>query len=110
MLKHIALAPKLSEKTYAISELTNTYVFEAPKNANKHDIARAVAAQYDVKVAGVRIANIPGKVKRSVRRGGRNVFRGSRTDTRKAFVTLVEGDKLPIFSAIEEAANQPEAK
>jgi ribosomal protein L23 len=51
----------------------------------------------------VRIAGVPGKTKRSFRRGGRNVFKGSRSDIRKAYVTLKEGDKLPIFQAVEEA-------
>lgn len=110
MSKLIALKPKISEKTYALSELVNTYVFEVPKSANKHSIAQAIAEQYTVSVTGVRIVSIPGKAKRSVRRGGRSVFRGSRNDVRKAYVTLAEGQNLPIFSAIEEANPAPEAK
>jgi ribosomal protein L23 len=110
MSKSIALRPKISEKTYALSEMTNTYVFQVPKEANKHDIARSIAAQFEVSVLNVRISSTPGKTKRSMRRGGRNVFKGNRSNIRKAYVTLVEGDKLPIFSAIEEASNQPEEK
>lgn len=106
----IAVKPKISEKTYALSELTNTYVFEVPKSSNKHTIAVSVAEQYGVSVVGVRIASIPGKVKRSTRKGGRKVVKGSRSDIRKAYVTLAEGDKLPIFSAIEETDAKAETK
>lgn len=102
----IALKPKVSEKTYALSELHNTYVFEVPKSANKHSIAISAAAQYNVTVTAVRIASIPGKAKRSVRKGGRSVVKGTRSDIRKAFVTLAEGDKLPIFAAVEEASDK----
>lgn len=105
----VAVKPKLSEKTYSLSETLNTYVFEVPKLANKHDISRAIMSQYEVSVVNVRIATIRGKVKKSYRRGGRNTYKGSRSDVRKAFVTLAEGDKLPIFSAIEEAGD-PTAK
>ena len=110
MSKLVDLKPKISEKTYALSELTNTYAFEVPKTANKLSIAEAIASQYGVKVSRVRISSIPGKPKRSIRKGGRSVRQTSRQDIRKAYVTLVEGDKLPIFSAVEEANPAPEAK
>jgi len=110
MTKMVALKPRVSEKTYALAEKDNTYVFEVTKEANKHDVARAIAAQYDVSVVGVRLFTIPGKGKRSFRRGGRSVFKGQRSDTRKAYVTLAADDKLPIFSAIEEASIPEEKK
>ncbi len=105
MPKLVAVKPKISEKTYALAEQLNTYVFQVPAGANKHDIARAIAEQYKVEVLTVRVASIPGKTKRSYRRGGKNVYTGNRSDIRKAFVTLAENDKLPIFSAVEEAGN-----
>ena len=106
----VSLKPKISEKTYAQSEATNTYAFEVPKSANKHDIARAITSQYEVTVKKIRIATIPGKTKRSVRKGGRRVLKGSRSDVRKAYVTLAEGNTLPIFSAIENGGDTTEEK
>jgi large subunit ribosomal protein L23 len=100
----VFLKPRISEKTYAMAESTNTYSFEVPSGVNKHDIARSVASQYEVTVTAVRVAAVPGKVKRSYRRRGRNLFKGQRSNMRKAYVTLKEGDKLPIFSAVEEPA------
>jgi large subunit ribosomal protein L23 len=102
MDKAIVLKPRISEKTYALSEVRNTYTFEVPGDANKHSVARAVAAQFDVTVEKVAIMVVKGKTKRTVRKGGRPV-NGKRSDMKKAYVTLKEGDKLPIFAAEEEA-------
>lgn len=102
--KLVVAKPRISEKGYALAETLNTYTFVVPKDANKHDVARAIENQYQVEVTDVRVAGIPGKVKKSYRRKGRNIFKGTRSDMRKAYVTLTDGDKLPIFSAIEEGA------
>ena len=101
MSKNIVLKPRLSEKAYGLSEQLNTYVFDIPVDANKHSVALAVIAQYEVGVTSVRIASIPGKAKRSYRKRGRNVS-AQRSDIRKAYVTLKEGDKLPLFAGMEE--------
>lgn len=102
MDKTLVLTPRLSEKAYALSQSRNTYVFDIPKDANKHSVARAVSAQFNVTVEKVNIANIDGKPKRTVRKGGR-ASAGKKNDIKKAFVTLKLGDTLPLFAAIEEA-------
>ena len=101
MYKTITLTPRMSEKSYGLSQTSRTYVFDVPAGTNKHTVARAVAAQFDVKVTNVNIANIAGKAKRTIYKGGRAVA-GRESDTRKAYVTLAEGNSLPIFAAIEE--------
>jgi large subunit ribosomal protein L23 len=104
MSKTLVLKPRLSEKTYGMSENLNVYTFEIPKDATKHTVAAAIIAQYgDVTVKSVRIANVTGKTQRTYRRRGRSVKSGQRSDIRKAYVTLKEGDKLPIYAAVEEA-------
>ena len=111
MSKSLTLKPRVSEKTYGLSEERNTYVFEVPSGSSKQLIAKAVAEQYEVGVTGVRIAATPGKTQRTYRRGGRVVNRGQRSGLRKAYVTLKEGDKLPIFAAVEDDNDgKPEAK
>jgi ribosomal protein L23 len=87
-----------------LSEAGNTYIFEVPAEANRHTVARAVEAQYEVGVKKVRMVKVPGKTKRSIRRG--RTANSSRSDIRKAYVTLNEGDKLPIFSSVEEPAKE----
>lgn len=101
MSKNALLKPRVSEKAYAISALTNTYTFDIPSDLNKHGVADAVSQQFDVNVTNVRIVNIPGKAKRAYRGRGKFV-QGQRSDIRKAYVTLTKGDKLPIFDAVEE--------
>lgn len=96
------LKPRMSEKAYGVSQLRNTYVFDVDGDANKHTVARAVAEQYAVTVTSVRVVNVKGKTKRTVRKGGRPTM-GRQSDTKKAYVTLKAGDTLPIFAAIEEA-------
>jgi large subunit ribosomal protein L23 len=105
MSKNMNLKPRMSEKAYGLSELQNTFVFDVPEDATKLTVADAVASIYEVKVKSVRIASVPGKVKSTYRkrRGART---GKRSDIRKAYVTLVEGEKIPIFAAVEEASKE----
>lgn len=109
--KSLVLKPRLSEKTYGLSEMLNVYTFEVPVGSTKHTVEEAITAQYGgVTIKSVRIARVPGKTQRSYRRGGRNVRSGQRSDIRKAYVTLKEGDKLPIYAAVEENKVAQEAK
>lgn len=96
----ITLKPRMSEKTYAQSS-TGVYVFEVDKSVNKHEIADAVAEVYGVTVTDVRTVIVKGKEKRLYR--NRRFTKGKRADIKKAYVTLKEGDQIPIFAAVEEA-------
>lgn len=104
MSKTLVLKPRQSEKTYATSMALNTYVFDVPKSANKIEVAAAVAEQYGVVVTNVRTILVKGKQARSIRLGKyrKNVM-GRRSDYKKAYVTLQEGNSLPIFTAVQEA-------
>lgn len=102
MEKELVLKPRLSEKTYMLSEKHNTYVVDVSGDANKDMVAKAVSAQFGVTVETVNIVNAKGKTKRTVRKGGRAVM-GRRSNVKKAYVTLKEGDKLPFFADVEEA-------
>lgn len=107
MDKSLVIRPRLSEKAYGLSEVQGTYVIDVPAAANKQTVASAVKAQFGVTVVAVRIVNAKGKTKRTVRKGGRPVM-GKRADVKKAYITLKEGDKLPFFAAVEEAAEKAE--
>jgi large subunit ribosomal protein L23 len=110
LVKYFTLKPRVSEKAYGLSEARNTYVFDVGSKINKFDISAAVAAQYEVGVVKVRLVSVPGKSTRSYRQRGRKSFNGQRSDIRKAYVTLKEGDKLPIFAAVEEPEAPKENK
>ena len=103
----ITLKPRLSEKTYGLSQANNVYVFEVPKSANKHEVAKAVTVQFEVTVETVNIINLKGKAIRSFRKGGKST-RGKRSDIKKAYVTLSGGNSLPFFEAQEESEKKAE--
>lgn len=86
-IQDIIRRPMITEKSTELRDERNIIAFEVARSANKIEIRKAVEAQFNVKVAEVRIANMHGKV----RRQGRNV--GRRPDWKKAYVRLAEGEK-----------------
>ncbi|RJS94168.1 50S ribosomal protein L23 [Salinisphaera sp. Q1T1-3] len=81
-------APHLSEKTTTQADEANQVVFEVARDANKKEIATAVAKLFDVSVVGVTTSNVKPKQKRF---RGRPGVRGG---WKKAYVTLAEGDEI----------------
>ena len=105
MEKTTLLRPRLSEKTFGLASANTVYVFDVPASANKHTIAAAVAAQFEVTVVNVNMTNVKGKSKRTVRKGGRAVA-GQQSNRKKAYVTLKKGDKLPFFDVPEDKSEK----
>lgn len=103
MSKTLLLKPRLSEKAYALSEQANTFVFDVPRSANRHSVAQAVAAQYSVEITSVKMARTAPKPLRSYKKRSRNIT-SQRRGVSKAYVTLKEGHKLPIFAAQDAKA------
>jgi large subunit ribosomal protein L23 len=87
----VILSPIVSEKTYQLIEDGNTYTFEVDRRANKEEIRDAVQQIFDVKVVRVNTMNRKGK---RTRFGYR---RGKRKDTKRALVTLAEGNEIDLF-------------
>ena len=90
--------PVITEKMTAISEKLNRYAFIVDKHANKIQIKKAVEALYGVKVAAVNTMNYEGKSKSRYTKSG--VITGKVSDTKKAIVTLAEGETIDFFSNI----------
>ena len=105
MSKLMTLKPRMSEKTYAMSQ-TGVYVFDVDTALNKHEIADTVSTTYDVTVESVRTVTVKGKAKRMYRK--RRYENGRRSDVKKAYVTLKDGDAIPIFAAVEEQEEKAE--
>jgi len=101
MDKTMILKPRISEKAYAQSQSTNVYVFQVPAEANKMSVAAAVASQFDVTVVAVNMLNTKGKVKTSYRKRGGHTS-GTRVNTKKAYVTVKQGDSIPVFASEED--------
>jgi large subunit ribosomal protein L23 len=90
--RDILLAPIVSEKSYALLD-ENKYTFLVATEANKTEIKIAVETIFGVKVTRVNTINRQGKVRRT-RRGF-----GKRPDTKRAIVTVADGERIDIFSA-----------
>ncbi|RKN46760.1 50S ribosomal protein L23 [Streptomyces hoynatensis] len=86
----ILLKPVVSEKSYALLD-ENKYTFIVDPRANKTQIKQAVQAVFSVKVIGVNTINRQGKRKRT------RTGYGRRASTKRAIVTLAEGDTIDIF-------------
>ncbi len=89
--RDVLLAPVVSEKSYGLLD-ENKYTFLVSPAANKTEIKIAVEAIFKVKVVGVNTINRQGK-KRRTRAGW-----GKRPDTKRAIVTVADGQRIDIFS------------
>jgi large subunit ribosomal protein L23 len=84
--------PLVTEKGISKKESERTLCFEVSADANKIQITQAVEALFEVKVEAVRTANFDGKMRR------RGKFAGYRSDWKKAWVKLQDGQKVPEFT------------
>ena len=90
--RDILLAPVVSEKSYSLLD-ENKYTFLVSKAANKTEIKIAVESVFGVKVTAVNTINRAGK-RRRTRTGW-----GKRPDTKRAIVTVAEGQHIDIFGS-----------
>ena len=89
-LSDIILKPVITEKAMDMIS-AKRYVFKVAKDANKPEIAAAVEAMFDVKVAEVNTINMKKKPKRL------GVHAGYTGEWKKAIVTLTEDSKAIAF-------------
>jgi large subunit ribosomal protein L23 len=90
--RDVIVAPVVSEKSYALME-EGVYTFKVHPSASKPEIRDAVQSIFGVKVSKVNTLNRPGKRKRN----RRTFTYGKRPDTKRAIVTLVEGETIDLF-------------
>ena len=90
--RDIIYRPVISEKTYGLLD-ENKYTFVVDPRANKTQIKQAIEGIFDVKVLSVNTMNRPGKRKR------RGLIVGQRPNTKRAIVTVAEGDEIELFDA-----------
>ncbi|MEX0808235.1 MAG: 50S ribosomal protein L23 [Dongiaceae bacterium] len=86
-------SPVVTEKSTMASQF-NQVVFRVPLDASKPEIKAAVEGIFSVKVLAVNTIRTKGKLKR---------FRGQlgrRSDTKKAMVTLAEGQSIDVTTGV----------
>ena len=89
-LRDVLLRPVISEKSYRLAD-DGKYTFVVALGANRTQIRQAVETVFGVRVTSVNTLNRPGK-RRRTRYGW-----GKRPDTKRAIVSLAEGDRIDIF-------------
>jgi large subunit ribosomal protein L23 len=92
-LYEVIRAPRVSEKTARLQEVSNQYAFEVARDATKADIKAAVEKLFSVRVEAVNVVNVKGKNKSFRQR------QGSRGNWRKAYVKLAEGQTIDVTNA-----------
>jgi large subunit ribosomal protein L23 len=89
--RDIIFEPVVSEKSYDLVAQNNTYSFIVDPRSNKTEIRQAIESIFEVRVVGVSTINRQGKRKRT----GATI--GKRKNTKRALVTLAEGDSIEFF-------------
>lgn len=87
-------APLVTEKTSRLADDDNVVAFEVAVDATKTQIRRAVETLFKVSVSGVTTVTVKGKSKRF----GRSM--GKRSDWKKAYVRLAEGQAIDFTAGI----------
>ena len=93
-LSEVIHRPLVTEKGVEKKDNERTLCFEVALGANKTQVKAAVEKLFKVKVAEVRTATFDGKLRR------RGKFAGYRSEWKKAYVKLKEGQKVPEFAEI----------
>jgi len=89
--RDLIISPIVSEKSYDLIEASNTYTFRVDPRSTKTEIRQAIESIFGVKVVRVNTINRKGKRKRT------GYVMGTRRNTKRALVTLAEGDEIDIF-------------
>ena len=88
--RDIIVRPVVSEKSYSVLD-QNWYTFLVHPDANKTQIKIAIQQIFNVRVLTVNTAN------RQVKRKRTRTGFGQRKATKRAIVTVAEGDRIDIF-------------
>nr|AKQ00720.1 50S ribosomal protein L23, large subunit ribosomal protein L23 [uncultured delta proteobacterium Rifle_16ft_4_minimus_10129] len=90
----IVKKPVITEKVTMMLGVKNKVAFWVEPSSNKNEIKRAVEKIFNVTVLDVNTEKVPGKIKKVGR------FEGKTSTRKKAYITLKEGDKIPIFEGV----------
>ena len=94
----ILVRPLITEKFSGEND-TPKFAFEVHLRANKTEIAREVTKRFKVKVLSVNTSLHKGKPKTQMTKRGR--FTGRSRVSKKAIVTLAQGQRIDFFAGTE---------
>lgn len=84
----IIQAPVISEKSTVAADKNSRFVFKVKKQANKHQVKKAIESFFKVEVDSVQVLNVKGKKKRFGK------ILGQKSDWKKAYVKLKPGHDI----------------
>ena len=90
-VEDVLIEPVVSEKSYDLIDDNNTYTFIVDPRTNKTEIKQAIESIFEVKVTSVNTMIRKGKQKRT------GATLGRRKSTKRALVTLADGDSIDVF-------------
>jgi large subunit ribosomal protein L23 len=90
----VLLGPHITEKAASATGSATQVAFKVATDASKLEVKKAVEKLFEVKVEGVRVINVKGKTRRT------RTGIGKRSDWKKAYVRLAEGQDID-FSVTE---------
>jgi len=92
--RDIVLRPVVSEKSYSLLD-DGVYTFVVDPHANKTQIRHAIESIFNVRVSKVNTLTRKGKRKRN----RKSATFGTRSDTKRAIVTLAGEDRIDLFES-----------
>jgi large subunit ribosomal protein L23 len=90
--------PIVTEKSNYMVNTLHQYVFEVASDANRTMVKDAVEKIFEVKVVRVNIINVPAK---RGRKGRSRRISVTHAQFKKAVITLIPEDRIPIFEGVE---------
>ncbi len=108
-MRTVQYIPRATEKAY-VAQTKRQYIFFAPMQASKQEIAKQIGEAFKVTVIDVRVATRKGKQTKYSK--GKHAYPGItyRRDHKVAYITVKEGDKIPVFEEPAKEADKKEAK
>ncbi len=105
-MSSVQYIPRATEKAYT-AQTRREYMFFVPLKASKQEIAKQIGEAFKVTVIDVRTATRKGKQTKYSK--GKHAYPGItyRRDHKVAYITLKDGDKIPVF---EEPAKESRVK
>lgn len=97
-MKQVLIKPVITEKSTALQEDIQQYVFVVNKQANKLEIRKAIEEMYGVTVDSINTSVVPSKSKMRYTKSG--IIDGRKSSYKKAIVKLVDGDEIDFYANI----------
>lgn len=104
-MRTVQYIPRATEKAY-VAQTKNVYIFFVPQAASKQEITKKISEEFKVTVIDVRTATRKGKQTRYSK--GKHAYPGItyRRDHKVAYITLKDGDKIPVFEEVKEEVKE----